>query len=243
MRYTLFFIKLISFLLLFIYASKIHAQNYSIKGDTIFVFKTGTNIEGDELSPAERDSLKRGVTPWILAQRWENKHKKYLIQRDSIIQTFIGQPVPDFDAQDTEGFKHKPHLYRGRVLVLHFWHFWDDSFQNEIPALNDLAGKYRQDGLEILSFTDVPYNKPEQEYLRQRPIHFPLIENAKAFSQAFLGIRIFAPFIIFIDKNGIIKHIYLPEKLTVNRGNMNEKAADFKLPTYDFEERIKELIK
>jgi peroxiredoxin len=194
---------------------------------------------------SERDSFKLGLMPFSLTQRFEQEHKKYQHKRDSIFKKLGGLPVPDFEARDTAGLVHRPAHYRGRVVLLHFWRFWDFSFQNEIPRLNDIIEKYRKDGLEILSFTDLSLEKSEKAYLEQHPVLFPIIENADKFGDIFLPIRVNKPYIVFVDKYGRMRYFLTQEDMRIVISNVNEKAqtATAKPVSYNLEDKIVQLLK
>ena len=134
-------------------------------------------------------------------------------------------------------------MYHDRLLILHFWNFWDNSFRNEIPVLNALIEKYRQDGIEVLSFTDVKIGESERQYLKENPIHFPLVENSGKFADAFLSMQIWRPYIIIVDKYGKMRYFYKHEDLVKISSNFNEKFTEIKQPTYDFEEKIRQLLR
>ena len=111
------------------------------------------------LTYLERDSLKRGLVPFTLNQLFEKQQRDYLHKRDSILKKLDGSPVPDFEARDTAGLVHRPANYRGRVVLLHFWRFWDYSFLNEVPRLNEMIEKHGlpegYEHLDILTFKGV----------------------------------------------------------------------------------------
>jgi peroxiredoxin len=194
---------------------------------------------------SERDSFNRGLTPFSLSQRFEQEHKNHLRKRDSILKKMEGLPVPDFEARDTSGLVHRPAHYRGRVVLLHFWRFWDFSFQNEIPRLNEMIEKYRKDGLEILSFTDLSLEKSEKTYLEQHPVLFPIVENADKFGDIFLPIPVNKPYIVFVDKYGRMRHFLTQEDMTVIKSNINEKVMgkETKPVNYKLEDKILQLLK
>jgi thiol-disulfide isomerase/thioredoxin len=230
------------FCFLFLHSSIGFTQNRPIEKGAV-ILPNGVSVRGDNLTETEKDSLRKGFFPDGVTAKWEIEHKKNMLRRDSLLKTMVGKPVPDFDAKDTEGYTHPPHLYRGRVLILHFWSFWDYSFYNEIPALNHLAEKYQQEGVQILSFVNMPLGESEKEHLKTRPLAFPLVDNAYKFSNNFLLTNLWTPFIVIVDKNGLMRYFYMSENLTTIRSHLNEKVVDIKRPTYDFEEKILELLK
>lgn len=224
------------------YSVALLGQNESVKSDFL-TLPNGQKISTQNLKSIEIDSIKKGLFPFVITQKWEEDHKKYVVRRDSILNAWVGKPIPDFDAKDTEGFTHSPHTYRGRVLVLHFWDFWYYSFQNEIPALNILTEKFRHEGVEVLSFVGMSLGEVEKEHLKKNPVSFPLVENSNKFSREFLNTFMRNPYVVIVDKNGIIRHIYTPEVLEVIRSNINEKVVAVKKPEYDFEAKILPLLK
>ena len=218
------------------------AQDYKANEDVILL-PGGNPISTEGLTDLEKDTLKNGTIPHALIQKWEQIGKKNRIIQDSILKTRVGERVPDFDAKDTEGYPHRPSMYHDRILILHFWNFWDNSFRNEISVLNEIIEKYRQDGVEVLSFTDVKIGESERKYLKENPIHFPLVENSWKFADEFLSMQIWRPYIIIVDKYGKMRFFYKHEDLVKIKSNINEKYTEIKQPTYDFEEKIRQLLR
>jgi peroxiredoxin len=178
------------------------------------------------------DSIKRNICPSVILE----KEKKRKEKRDKTLKALINSPVPDFEAPDTMGFLHHPANYRGRVLILHFWNFWDFSFEKEIPFLNKLIEKHRKDGLEILSFMDIKIGDSERRKLSKESLDFTLIPNSWQFSNKFLGIDKSKPYIILIDKQGNIRHLFINHKWSFDINKNFEIAADF-------EEKVAILLK
>jgi peroxiredoxin len=178
------------------------------------------------------DSIKRKICPYYILE----KEKKRKAKRDLAIKAIINSPVPDFEAPDTIGFVHRPANYRGRVLILHFWNFWDDSFQQEIPILNSMIEKYRKDGLEILSFMDIKMGDSERNKLKKEPLDFALIPNAWQFSDQFLKISKTKPYMVLIDKNGLVRHLFINHKWRWETDKKFDIAPDF-------EEKVTLLLK
>jgi peroxiredoxin len=178
------------------------------------------------------DSIKRKICPYAILE----KEKKRKIKNDITLKSIINSPVPDFEAPDTLGIVHHPANFRGRVLVLHFWNFWDFSFEKEIPYLNKMIEKYRKEGLEILSFMDIAIGDSERRKLKKEALDFTLIPNSWQFSDQFLKINKSKPYIVLIDKSGIIRHLFISHKW---QWDIN-KNVDV---TKDFEEKVALLLK
>jgi thiol-disulfide isomerase/thioredoxin len=197
------------------------------------------------LTQVEKDSFRRGLTPYTLQIQFEKFRLQYVQKRDSMLKKAEGMPVPNFEALDTAGLMHRPSQYRGRVLILHFWNFWDYSFKNEIPKLNEIAEKYRKDGVEILSFTDLTLGDSEKKVLEKTPIYFPLVENAYKFAIEFMPIRLTPPYLVFVDKQGRMRFFITQETLNVVNSNVNENVIDLTKKTinYSLEDKVIQLLK
>jgi peroxiredoxin len=181
---------------------------------------------------SEVDSLKKGLCIFRVFEQ----EKKRKTKRENTLKAIINSPIPDFEAPDTMGMVHHPSSYRGRVLILHFWDFWDFSFEKEIPFLNRLIEKYRKDGLEILSFMDIKIGDSERKKLKKESLDFTLIPNSWQFSDQFLNINKSKPYVILIDKRGNIRHLFINHKWQFDIDKKFEVAADF-------EEKVALLLK
>jgi thiol-disulfide isomerase/thioredoxin len=197
------------------------------------------------LTQVEKDSFKRGLIPYTLEIQFEKSRREYVQKRDSFLKKADGMPVPNFEARDTAGLMHRPSQYSGRVLILHFWNFWDYSFKNEIPKLNEIAEKYRKDGVEILSFVDLTLGDSEKKVLEKNPIYFPLVENAYKFAIEFMPIRLTPAYLVFVDKQGRMRFFITQETLNIVKSNVNENVIDLtkKTANYSLEDKILQLLK
>ena len=197
------------------------------------------------LTIAQRDSLKRNLIPHPYIVQMDKERREYAQKLKYFLKKTENTPVPNFEARDTSGFTHRPSSYQGHVWLIHFWRFWDYSFQNEIPRLNEIIEKYGKDGVKVLSFVDLSLGDAEKKYLTEHPVYFPIIENAHKFSRAFLDFDLGMPYIVFIDKYGKIRFFTTSDEMTSVRSNVNEKAMDKqqKPVTYNFEERVLQLLK
>jgi peroxiredoxin len=194
------------------------------------------------------DSLKKDFLPTSLRDTLFNMRQRMKLKyqiRDSTLKAMIGQPIPDFDARDTMGIVHRPANYRGRVLLLHFFNFWDSSFENEIPVLNNLIERYHNQGLEILSFMDIGITDSERRWLKEKPVNYPLITDARLFMKKFVPVDKQIPYVVLVDKAGNFRYCYLKNVINHNKnrvknGEIGEKQ---KFITFDeWEAKIVELL-
>ena len=196
----------------------------------------------------EIDSIKKGVFTAQIQEKFAVRMKADSIRQDSTIKNHVlNNPIIDFDARDTEGVLHRPSMYRGRVWLVHFWNFWDNSFQYEIPSLNTVIDSLRGEGLEVLSFISYSLGESEKKYMVEHPIRFPIVENSEKFGNQLFGTHLQRPYIAVIDKRGLCRYFYNGH--TLHQGfkfeNRNELLRENKkiLPVYDFMEKVKLLLK
>ncbi len=253
--------KLILHLVLFLPPLSILAQTDSLQAvkepkyrialvsDTLVSFMI--NYEGDFAfysykidNPVQADSLRKGLIPFMFKNKVDN-FKGLMIEkrqrRDSTLKALVQTPIPDFDAPDTLGIVHRPAYYRGRVLLLHFFNFWDSSFDNEIPILNNLIEKYHGKGFEILSFMDIPITDSERKVMKEKPIHFPLIANARNFMDKFLPVQKSIPYLVLVDKAGHFRFFYLKngyDSFRFNAEKINNRQAERLLIYAEWEDKI-----
>lgn len=194
----------------------------------------------------EIDSLKKRLVPNRFKEYFKERFSLDLVKvkiqkqkKDSILKTMVNAPIKDFDAPDTSGFVHRPRNYQGRVLILHFWNFWDQSFENEIPILNKMVEKYRKDGLEILSFIDIGMGKDEKEHLSKHPLNFTIIPNSRAFVSKILPLTHSIPAMILIDKQGLMRYFYIEHEMNSRKSDFYK---DFNEPN-SFEGKVISLLK
>jgi hypothetical protein len=176
----------------------------------------------------ERDSAKNNLQTVSIKKHIDiikERFKTNEFKRDSTLKALYLSPIPDFDAPDTSGFVHRPMQYRGRVLFLHFFQFWDNSFENEIPVLNKLIDTYHKDGFDILSFVDIYFSDTERRVLREKPVHFPLVINARTFTKQFLPLRTSIPYIVLVDKMGRFRYFYINNELIAEKRTVQKDGS------------------
>jgi thiol-disulfide isomerase/thioredoxin len=62
-----------------------------------------------------------------------------------------GATAPNFSVKDNQGRKVSLASYRGKVVVLDFWATWCGPCQQSLPSTNDVAAKYKKQGVVFLA--------------------------------------------------------------------------------------------
>lgn len=112
----------------------------------------------------------------------------------------IGKRAPNFKMIDINGNTISSENTKGKVVVLNFWFAACKPCIDEIPELNDVYEKYKNDTNVI--FASITFDKQDKvnPFLKKFPIKYPVISDAKEICDLF---KISGyPTNIVIDKNG-----------------------------------------
>ena len=93
--------------------------------------------------------------------------------------------------------------YRGKVVLGVFWSVSCQTCVEEIPHLNALYEKNKQDNFVVIGF-DMPYDRPDwtAKFVKERPIRYPVsLDMEGDIARAFGGIQA-TPTTVLIDKKG-----------------------------------------
>lgn len=120
---------------------------------------------------------------------------------------------PDFTLADLDGRRHPIGEWDGRPLLINFWASWCAPCRREIPLLNRLQAAAPAGGLQVLGIA-VDVREDVQKFLRQVPIHYPVLigeQDGLDAANAF-GVQALAfPFSVFVDHTGRVLSLHLGE--------------------------------
>ncbi|MEE8637544.1 MAG: peroxiredoxin family protein [Candidatus Margulisiibacteriota bacterium] len=118
----------------------------------------------------------------------------------------VGSPSPSFDLPNLEGKTVSLKDYLGKkVIVLSFFASWSKSCQQEILFLQDLS---KNKGLKILGVSFDRKLKNLKSFINENKIGFEILHDKKLKTLKDFRILII-PTLFVIDKEGIIKSIYV----------------------------------
>ena len=88
----------------------------------------------------------------------------------------IGEPADlDFVVKDMDGKDVRLADFKGKPLILNFWATWCGPCKVEIPALIELADKYRDRGLVILGVSVEDAPEDLRPFARENKINYPIL--------------------------------------------------------------------
>ena len=115
----------------------------------------------------------------------------------------IEKPAPDFTLRDLKGNQVSLSDFRGQPVVLNFWATWCAPCRVEIPHLEALYTKYKDQGLVILGMnTETDYMKVKRFAVPRISYTVLLDGSTQAQKYDVSGI----PCTYYIDREGIVRH-------------------------------------
>lgn len=112
----------------------------------------------------------------------------------------IGKSIPKFDLRDLEGKKFNSEKLIGKVIVINFWFTACKPCIMEMPELNELRSKYKNNSDVV--FLSITYNSSKEikQFLKKHDFEYPIVCSGQETVTAF-EISGF-PSNIVIDQNG-----------------------------------------
>ena len=117
--------------------------------------------------------------------------------------TLIKKPAPDFTLQDLKGNQVSLSDFRGQPVVLNFWATWCMPCRAEIPYLDALYTKYKDQGLVVIG-VNVETDYMKVKHFAESRISYTVLLDGSTQSQGYdiSGI----PCTYYIDREGIVRH-------------------------------------
>ena len=98
-----------------------------------------------------------------------------------------------------------PEDLKGKVVILHFWQVGCSSCKLEMPAMEDLYGKYRGKGLEILAVNVGQPKERVKAFAAELKISYPLLIDPNEKNAGLFGVTD-VPRTYVIDRGGVVRY-------------------------------------
>ncbi|MFQ5597585.1 MAG: TlpA family protein disulfide reductase [Nitrospiria bacterium] len=121
--------------------------------------------------------------------------------------TQVPQTAADFTVKSLGGENIKLSEQRGRVVILNFWATWCAPCKKELPYFNELYGKYKHVGLEILGVNIDKTRSEAVRMTRTMGLDFPVLLDPSGTISGLYRIRSM-PTTYIVAKDGTIRHIH-----------------------------------
>ncbi|MGC2063310.1 MAG: TlpA disulfide reductase family protein [Thermodesulfovibrionales bacterium] len=115
-----------------------------------------------------------------------------------------GSLAPDFELTDLNGKTHRLADYRGKVVIINFWASWCPECLEEMPSLNGLYTKFRNQDLIVLGITSDRKKEPVLEVLQKIPVSYPLLleTGGGVFIRKYIVVGL--PTTVLVDRRGFV---------------------------------------
>ena len=120
----------------------------------------------------------------------------------------MGRSAIAFNLQTLDGKSVTLDTFRGKPLVVNFFASWCDPCREEMPLINELAGKAREGGYAVLGIAVEDTRTAVMQYAQAAKLVFPIALDLN--STVKRAYRIFGPpATFFIDREGIIRDVVI----------------------------------
>ena len=170
----------------------------------VAVGKTSTTIRasktgGKAMSQEELESLmKAGTIKTMTPEEMEELRLK----REESFLAMVGKPAPAFTATDLSGQTYTMEELKGRTVVLNFWFIGCKPCIMEMPHLNEVVQKYKQEDVIFLAFA-LDQEEELRQFLSKTPFLYNIVPDAGNTARDAFGVNAF-PTSMVIDKEGIL---------------------------------------
>jgi thiol-disulfide isomerase/thioredoxin len=125
-----------------------------------------------------------------------------------------GERVPEFSLETVDGIALSDKTLEGKIVVIDVWATWCGNCLNELPELNKLAEKYKQDSTVMFIAVSDETIERVCSFLERRPYNFTQIPLAEKLTTA-LQTRLVKTY---------PQHIVLGKDLTIEFEHTGEMA-------------------
>lgn len=113
-------------------------------------------------------------------------------------------PAPDFVLDSNTGKPIKLSGYKGKVVMINFWATWCGPCRQEWPLLESIYKQYKNQDFMLLGVNVEPDTKPAGEWLKQKPVSFPVLYDVKSEVSAAYKV-VGMPTTVWVDKKGFLR--------------------------------------
>jgi peroxiredoxin len=141
----------------------------------------------------------------------------------------VPRKAPEFVFKLADGSQKLLSQYRGKTVVLGFFYTTCPHCQHTAQVLSKVQSEYADRGVQVLSATfddGAAARTPEfiQKFAQNYPVGVSPSASVLEFVQHPLMEPYFVPFIVFVDKTGMIRSQYLGDEKFLNQQEVNIRA-------------------
>jgi peroxiredoxin len=119
----------------------------------------------------------------------------------------VGARAPEIGLRDFNGQNVRMADLRGKVVIVDFWASWCAPCREELPVLNRLYSRYREQGLVVVGVSVDRTERNARGFLRRTPVDFRVVhDSAHAVAGRYNPPTMPSSYIV--DRRGVIRHIH-----------------------------------
>lgn len=130
-----------------------------------------------------------------------------LVPRSSDLRLQPGMEAPDFALQTLDGQEISLSSLRGKAVLINFWASWCTPCREEMPDIQRLYEKHRENGFEVLAVNLSEPLVTARSFLDKVEVTFPILRDQQNQTERLYRI-LPLPATFFVDQEGIIRYTF-----------------------------------
>ncbi len=125
----------------------------------------------------------------------------------TVLAIDVGARAPEIGARTLDGRRIRMADLRGKVVIVDFWASWCDPCREEMPVLERMYQRYKDQGLVVVGVSVDRNARNARGFLRRTPVSFPIVhDGGHGIADRYSPPRMPSSYII--DRRGVIRHVH-----------------------------------
>lgn len=120
------------------------------------------------------------------------------------IKRIQGSPAKALSTKDWRGEPQDLDALKGKIILIDFWATWCPPCRALIPAVNDLAAKYKEKGLVVFGVCNTEGANNMAAVAEKHGMKYPTGADVAKRTESAYGVR-WWPFFVLIDREGVVR--------------------------------------
>jgi peroxiredoxin len=119
----------------------------------------------------------------------------------------VGSRAPEIGLRSLDGDTIRMRDLRGKVVIVDFWASWCQPCREEMPVLNRLYDRYKEQGLVVVGVSQDTRPQNARGFLRRTRVDFPIvIDDDHEVAGRYSPPRMPSSYIV--DRRGVVRHVH-----------------------------------